>query len=217
MASNNSNMPKIVRNIYGITTERTTLRLPIQDSAAIYLGSFVSLNDPTNGKEYGVPAFTDDSYIFGIAVGFFRKGSLLPIWEDGNKQGSVTAATGELPLKYTASASNEESNASPYLEEIEILPIAPGDIIEVTLWGAGTVAVARATTTAAGTTGSSANVGVSMSVDPTYSFALTESTAAVAQANLDFEVVRLDGNQPKNSKRVYVAPIRAFAQVGAAS
>lgn len=214
-----SHSPRIVRNLYGLPVEeRTTIKLPALDSAAIYLGSFVPFITGTDaapaGAEFGIPAFTDDSRVFGFVSGFTKGDSNVPIWELGSSdyQGTVTAATGELPLKYTFSSTNDESNTtSADLEQVVITPIHAGDILEVSLWGASTVAVARGTTTTAGTTTSSANIGVSMSVDTTYSFALLESSAAKNTANLDFITTEIDGQKPTNSKRVYAQCIRAFS------
>lgn len=219
MAVNNyghMHTPKLVRNLYGAKTSgRTTLKLPAKDSAAIYLGGFVPFvtgADATpSGVEFGIPAFTDDSIVGGIVVNMTRKGSLLPIWEDSARAGTVTDATGELPLKYTFSATNAENNTtSAALEMVEIMPIMNGDIFEVALWGASTVSVVRGTTTAAGTTTSSDNTFVSMSVNTTYHFALLESSAAVTMANLDFVTVMVDGQKPANPKHVYVMCTRDF-------
>jgi len=221
MAANNygfMHMPEIKRNIYGCRPEeRSTIKIQGLDSAAIYMGGFVPFVTGTDaapsGAEFGIPAFADDSIIGGFVVGFSRRGSLLPIWEDTGKAGTVTDATGELPVKYAFSASNDESNTTSAKNElVEIRPIMAGDIIEVSTWGASTVAVARGTTTAAGTTTSSANIGVAMSVDTTYHFAVTESTAAKTLANLDFMTTCIDGNKPADTKRVYVFPLRSFSQ-----
>lgn len=217
MADKKANMPKIVRNIFGITTERSTFLLPGLDSAAIYLGQFASIVVGTNGAEFGIPGWTDDDTIFGIVTGFHKQGSLLPIWDEATISGAITAETGEIPLKYTFAATNDESNTTAKKEMVEILPIHSGDIIEVTLWGASTASIARGTTTAAGTTASSANIGVSMSVEATYPFALLESSAAVATANLDFITVELDGKKPANSKHQFVMPTRGLSSFRAAN
>lgn len=210
-------MPEIKRNLYGLT-QRTTIKLPVEDSTALYLGQFVAMNDATNGKEFGVTTLADDDFIFGFVVGFTRLDSATPIQDDENRAGTVTDATGEIPMKYTFNAANDEGNTtSAKLELAEIMPIHNGDIIEVSLWGASTASVARGTATPAGTTASSDNIGVSMSVNTTYPFALTESSAAVAQANLDFMTVSLDGHKPNESHRVYVMPIRAFSGFTAAN
>jgi len=213
-------MPKIVRNVFGASLDRSTLKATALDGAAIYLGGFVPLvtgsDAAPNGAEFGIPAFADDSRIFGFVVNMTRKGSPISVWNDDARAGTVTNATGELPVKYTFSATNDESNTtSGKYEEVEIMPIVPGDILEVSLWGAGAVAVARGTTTAWGTTTSSANIGIGLAVDTTYHFALLESGASKTLANQDFMTVRLDGSYPASTKRVYVMPIRAFDKFNA--
>lgn len=214
MASNYGfrHMPRIVQYAGGVRARNTVL-MPIKNSAAIYLGGFVPLITGTaaapQGAEFGVPAFTDDALIYGFVKKFQRPLSLVPIWDDALKKGTVTDATGELPVKYTASASNDGSNATPDGELAEIMPILPGDILEIALWGASTISVARGTTTATGTTGSSGNFGVGMSVNTTYHFAVTESTAAKALANLDFITIMWNGKQPKDPNHVYVQCVRS--------
>lgn len=214
-------MPRLVRNIYGSTSDRGTLKLPIQDSAAIYLGGFVPYVTGDfasgDGVEFGVPAFSDDAAIFGIAVGFTKSDSLLPIDEETSVSGTITAATGELPLKYTAASTNDQSNtSSAVFDMVEILPIQAGDILEVSLWGASTASVARGTTVAAGTTDSTANMGVGLSVNATYHFALTESTGDKDLTDVDFVTTLLDGKQPEETNRVYVMPLRTFDKFSAA-
>lgn len=210
--------PVLKRNIYGgEASARTTLRLPVEDGTALYLGQFVAINDATNGKEFGVTTLADDDFIFGFVSGFARHGSNTPIWDDPQRAGTVTDATGELPVKYTFASDNDEGNTNNKNERVLVTPVMVGDILEVSLWGAGATSVNRGTTTAAGTTGSSANFGVSMSIDTTYPFALTESTAAVAQANLDMMTVELDDRKPENLNRQYVMVIRGFSAHEAAA
>ena len=193
--------------------ERNNVTLPALSSAAIYLGGFVPGITNTAaapyGIEFGVPAFSDDALIYGFVVGMHRLGSMVPLWDDPLKAGTVTDATGYLPVKYTFSSANDDaSTTSAKYEMLDIMPIVPGDILEVTLWGGSTVPVVRATTTAYGTTASTANMGVGMSVDTTYHFALTESTGAKALANLDFVTTLIDGKRPANPYRVYVQCVR---------
>jgi hypothetical protein len=134
-----------------------------------------------------------------------RQGSNVPIWDDANKAGTVTDATGELPVKYTFASTNDEaSTTTAKLEQVDVMPIYPGDILEVALWGGAAIAVARGTTTAAGTTTSSANIGVSMAIAATYDFAVLESGASKTTANNDFITVEVDGKKPANPKHVYV-------------
>ena len=211
-------IPKIKRNIFGISTERSTIKLPAIDSSTIYLGSFVSMissgTDATPaGLEYGVRVCADDDLVLGIAVGFTRKDSLLPIFEDDKAAGTKTAGTGEIPAKYAFASTNDASNTTTEKGElVEILPIMPGDILEVALWGASTVSVARATTTAAGTTTSSAHINVGLAIDTTYTFALLESSAVVTSlANMDFITTNIDGHLPSNPNHVFVMPLRAMA------
>ena len=206
-------MPKIVRFAGG--KARSTVSMPGLSSAAIYLGGFVPMIDGSDaapaGTEFGVPAWGDDDTIYGFVVGFHKLGKIMPIWEEPDYAGTVTAATGELPMKYTFNAANSEaSTTSGYYEQVEIMPVMSGDILEVSLWGAGAVSVDRATTTAWGTTTSSANIGVGLAVDTTYHFALLESGAAATLANDDFMTIELDGKKPRRLHRVYVQCIRAF-------
>lgn len=210
-------MPRVVRNIYGASLSRTTLRIPAVDSQAIYMGSFVSFVKNTDaaplGVEYGVEAHGDDGIIGGIVVGMHRPAGILPLWRDSDKAGTVTDQTGELPVKYTFASTNDDSNgATAVRETVEVYPIMSGDIIDVALWGASTISVARGTTTAFGTTGSSANIGVGMSVNTTYPFALLESTASNTLANLDFITCRVDDQYPSSANHVYVMPVRSFSQ-----
>jgi hypothetical protein len=197
--------PKLVRNIFGLPTEnRETIKIPALDSAVLFLGSFVSL------REFGVRAFNDDDIIYGFVKNITRKGQLLPIWNDSKMAGAVTAASGYVPAYYTFSATNDESNTtSAKLEMVEIVPVFFGDILSMVLWGASTSPVARATTTAWGTTASSRNIGAYMSVDTTYTFALTESTASATETNLDFRTVSIDGQLPESKYRVYAQCVRS--------
>jgi hypothetical protein len=205
-------MPKLKLSANGRGSERNIVRLPGVDSEAIYLGAVVKRT------EFGVAAFTDDATAFGVVVGFSRQGSSLPIWDDALKGGTVTDATGQLPAKYTFASTNDESNTtSAKCELVHVLPILPDDVWEFSVWGASTVAVDRGTTTAAGTTASSANSGVHMSVDTTYPWALTESTAAAAATNLDFITTDIGGKKPTLSHRVYVQCVRSFASDRAAN
>jgi hypothetical protein len=212
MAANNMHMPKTVRFAGG--KARSTIDAVGLDSGSYYLGGFVSTLDGTNGAEYAPAVWADDKKIFGYIVKFHRAGSSVPIEYDDKRAGTLTSATGELPIKYAFSATNDESNTtSGVYEQMEIMPIYPGDILEVSLWGAGAVSVARATTTAWGTTASSANYGVSMSVDTTYHFALLESSAVVASANMDFMTTQFGKGKPANSHRVYVQCMRCANSV----
>lgn len=216
MANNYGPMhtPRIVRNLFGVKTEdRTKIRMVGLSSSAHYLGAFVPLIQGSSaaptGAELGIPAFADDNLILGFVTGFYRHGSDVPIQDDPGRAGTITDATGELPMKYTFGAANDQaSTTSATAEEVEIMPIHPGDILEVSLWGASTASVDRGTTTAYGTTTSSANLGVGMSVNATYPFSLLESTAAKNLANLDFITVQLDGKSPVKSNRVYAIPLR---------
>lgn len=205
-------MPRIVRFAGG--KARSTITMPGLDSAALYLGGFVPFlngTDGADGAEFGIPAFTDDAIIFGFVAGFHRQSSSLPIWEDELKAGTVTNATGERPVKYTFASTNDESNTTSAIKEmVDIMPIVPGDILEVALWGASTISVARGTATAAGTTASSANIGVSLAVAATYDFAVLESGAAVAVANKDFITLEVDGKKPSDPNHVFVMCIRKF-------
>ena len=207
--SNNvhKNMAKIVKFAHGDTT-REIERYTIVDSAAIYLGSLVTfitgtIASPT-GSEYGVVPFTDDRPIFGIAVGFNKYGSSLSIFNDSNVAGTITNATSILPAKYTASASNDKSNSTRYLEQVQVLPIMPGDVLEMVLLAdAGTSTVNRAAVTA----GSDMS-GMGFSVNATSPFGLTESTASTTLTNLDFISVEIKGEVPRRPDAVYAECIR---------
>lgn len=216
MVNNSSpiHMPVIKRNLFGTRVEdRTTLLLPALSSSVHYLGNFVPFIAGSDaapaGAEFGIPAFADDGIVGGFVVGMRRKNGSVPLWDDALHAGTVTDATGELPVKYTFSATNDQaSTTSASLELLEIMPIYNGDILEVSLFGASTASVARGTTVAAGTTLSTANMGVGLAVNVTYPFSLLESGGAKLLANKDFMTTLLDGNQPTNSNRVYVFPIR---------
>lgn len=203
-------MPKLVRGI-----QRSTVTMPGLSSAEIYMGGFVGFVDGADatpdGTEFGIAAWSDDTRLWGSVVGFKRNDSNVPIQDDANRAGTVTDATGELPMKYAFAATNSEENTtSADLEMVEIMPVLPGDIWEVSLWGASTASVARATTTAAGTSNSTDNVGVGLAVDTTYHFALLESGADMDLDDCDFITVSLDGKKPRRTHRVYVKCIRAF-------
>ncbi len=221
MASKYSWSPKVKRNLFGLPVDdRTTVRVPAIDSSSIYMGGFVKTIYGTqaapDGAEFGVGAWVDDARVFGFVVGFFRKGSTVPIWDEDSSlyQGTITNETGELPLKYTFSSTNDEGNTtSAKLEECEIMPVSNSDILSVALWGASTVAVARATTTAAGTTNSSDNLHVGLAVDTTYHYALLESGADVDLDDCDFLTTCIDGEKPRNSKRVFAYCMRSNQSV----
>lgn len=205
-------LPKIVND-----EARATVVLPALDSSVHWIGGLVSLRGTDTaapaGPEFGVPTYADDQFIYGIVVAFLDRNGA-PIQNgDITGQGTLVNATGYLPAKYTFSATNEESNASPKGEMLEILPIKADDILEMALWGASTAPVKRGTTTAAGTTASSANFGVSLAVNATYPFSLLESTAVVAEANMDFKTVRYFNRHPVNAYKVFVQGIRLASQV----
>lgn len=212
--------PKIVRSLDGSAVEgRTTIKVPILDSAALYLGAFVPFVN-ANGtlSEFGVKAVADDDYIGGIVVGFTAKDGILPIQDDTSRAGTLTDATGSLPMKYAAASTNDQSNTtSAVMELAEIVCIKNTDVLEVALWGASTIPVVRGTTTAEGTTTSSANFGVALAVDTTYHFALLESGAAATTVDKDFVTVLLDGNQPKNPYHVYVMPVKTQSALASAA
>lgn len=206
-------MPKLVRTAVGRPQDRTTQKYIAKDSAAIYLGGFVPLwagsDSAPQGLSFGVPAFTDDYIIGGVVVGFSKLNHNVPIQDDSGYAGTVTNATGQLPMKYTFGASNDQENTTAAtLECIEVLPVLAGDVWEVSLWGGSTSPANRGTTVAYGTTDSTANFGTGLSVAATYDFALLESGGDEDLENKDFYTVLLDGNQPTLPFRVYVAPLR---------
>lgn len=204
-------MPKIKRNDLGLpTSNRSGGRYVIPNSVALYIGQFVSIVSGTDaaptGVEFGIGGYADDRRIFGFVTGFYQAGSGTPIQDGNNIAGTITNATGELPMKYTASSTN--GNLTGAREVAEVIAISSSDVMEITTWGASTVAVTRGTTTAEGTTGSSANLGNGMSVNATYPFAVTESTASLTLANLDFLTTKISDKHPRNTKRVYARCVR---------
>jgi len=215
-------MPKIVNTADGKPkSSRGTIKLPGKSSQAYYLGQFVSLivgSDGTPaGSQYYASPYTGSKELSGIVVGFTRFNSLLPIFDDSGKGGTVTNPTNSsggtlLPAKYTFPAGNDESSGtSATLELLEIMPIFNDDILEMYLWDTvGVKTVTRGTTTAYGSSGSSANIGVGLALDTTYPFVLDESTAAVNLATLDFMTTELVGQKPVNPYTVYVRPLRAY-------
>lgn len=219
MADNFSHSPKLKRNLYGNpTSDRSTIKLPAIDSSAHYLGAFVQFQTGTalatmDGIEFGVPAWADDGILGGFIKNITRMDSTKPIWEEDSAiyAGTVTAATGELPLKYTFGAANDETNPTTKVGELlEIMPVHNGDILEVSLWGGAAVSVDRATTVAAGTTLSTANMGTCLLVNSTYPFALTESTSDTDSEDMDFMTFEIDGHKPRLAHRVYVVCMRSF-------
>lgn len=217
MVNNNSYglMPKIVVPIDRVA--RRAEYITGKDSTLYYLGSFVSnmvgSDTAPDGQEGFIAPFADDTPIYGFVIGFTTKNGSLPIFEDPGRQGTVTNATGDLPAAYTFPASNDEINSVPKLEKAVVLPIKPGDILEVVLWGASTSPVKRGTTTPFGTTGSSANLNVGLDVNATYPFSLLESSADVDLEDSDFITTKVRGNQPTNPYTVYVKPTRAEVSV----
>jgi hypothetical protein len=160
MANNFSNphQPRVVKSLGGRSLDRSTIKLPMANSAALYMGAFVPIVKGTDaapvGVQYGVEAFADDGIIGYIVVGFspadgdvsLLEASMAPV-----KRGTITDQTGELPAKYTAASTNDQSNGTSMIGECAVLyPIFNDDIIEVALWGASTISVARGTTTAFG-------------------------------------------------------------------
>lgn len=215
MASNFSatNLPRLVRAASDPGEARSTVLLPGIDSSAPFMGSFVSL------AQYGVKPYAAGEFIFGVVVGMRPPAGgnkpntgNYPLFDYPNKQGTVTDATTFRPVQYTFASTNDDSNGTSAKRElVEVLPLCPGDILEVTLSDdAGTASVARGTTTAFGTSGSSANIGVYLPVEPDATFALTESAASATATALHFRTVRVDDAQPANPYRVYVECVRAF-------
>ena len=116
-------MPVLKRSLSGTGAQRSTIKLPAKNSAALYLGAFVPLIQGTDaaptGIEFGVPAIADDNRVGGVVVGFTRDG-VTPIQEDSKRAGTITDATGELPMKYTFASTNDQSNTtSAKLEMVE--------------------------------------------------------------------------------------------------
>lgn len=213
MSNNNSYglMPRLVVPVDG--AERRLEYITGIDSGAYFLGSFVaniitSAAAP-NGSPGGIAVMGDDKLIYGIAVGFQRNNSSIPIWNDPDKVGTVTNITGQIPAKYTFGSSNDEVNTTPTLEKVVVLPLKIGDILEIPLWGASTIPVVRGTTVAAGTADSTANIGTGLAVDTTYTFAVLESGGDEDLENKDFITTKVKGKHPKNPYMVYAQLIRS--------
>ena len=202
--------PKIVRNILGLTTDRTALRSYVKNSAVLFMGSFVS--DVTdNGAtptavSGGVKAFSGaNDLVLGFVTGMVKNGNV-PLFEDGKYKGTIANAAAELPVKYTFTATNDYTNATPDAEFVEVTPIWDGDILEVPLFSAGTTSVPR------GTTAASSTIGSSFPINTTNTFALTEASVVAAGSTLtgvQFRTVLLDGQQPQNPNHVFVMCIRS--------
>jgi len=191
-------LPSLVKAV-GKGAERGTEDWIAENSAAVYLGSFVSMITaltPATGATNSLQTFADDNRVYGYVVGFHKKDSNLPIWEESSYSGTVTNATGELPVLYTFASTNSDSGGPA--EMITVVPVTPDDILEVALWGASAISVARGTTTGSGTP------GYAMSINTTYAFSLLESTSSTTFTNLDAIVVAIRGRQPRNSHHAYV-------------
>lgn len=200
------NMPKLVYSASGKASERTTHKIAAIDSSAIYLGSFVSITDSASASvAYGCRPFTAADAVYGVAVGFYKQGGEVPVIDQPNQKGTITNATGIFPMKYTFSASNDRSNATPDMELVEILPVMPGDIWEISLVdNAGTAAGTRGTTT-----GSDVE-GYALGINTTSPFALNETTSSLTMTGLNFVTTNLNGYLPSRTDRVYVQPINCF-------
>jgi hypothetical protein len=210
MASNygSPSVPKLLRSLVG-SVNRSSQLLPAVDSESIFLGSFVSLT------EFGVRAWQAGDYVYGFVQGMRKKNGNFPLFDDSSALGTVTNATTFAPVKYTFTATNDDSTgATAKRELLDIMPILPGDILSVTLSNnAGTAAVNRGTTVAFGTTKSSANIGVFLPIEPDAPFALTESASETASANTQFQTVRLDDNYPEEPTRVFVHCVKSYGSL----
>lgn len=214
-----STIPRLVRAAQGTANERTTNIYYVKDSQTLFLGNFVELVRGTSGAplgaEFGIRGYEASKPIYGVVVKITHsRSSTLPIQDDPARSGTLTDAVllGSYvePLTYAFTSTNDESHTtSAKLETVEVMPIQPNDIWEVSLVNSGgTAYVNRGTTTAAGTTGSSDNMGVGLSVNTTLPYALTESSAANALIGLDFMTTLLDGKKPPLPYRVYVQALR---------
>jgi len=228
MATNNFGsplMPKIKVSLLGNRPEeRSTIKFVGLDSSAFYMGQFVDLvagsaAAPT-GAEFGVTPHAAGKPIFGFVVGITPANANFPIWEFAGAAGTVTASVVSaggtlLPVKYTFASTNDESNTTAMKGEmVEIMPLAPLDVLEVALFAEGSThaAVNRGTTTAWGTTTSSANFGVGMLTAATEApMCLLEASAAKNLATLDFITVDINGKKPSNPTHVYCMPISSLA------
>ncbi len=208
------NAPTLVYSPFGDAGKRGTLGVVAINSSAIYEGSFVSIMDAIGTSlAEGCRAMADDDFILGVAQSFSKPGSSLPIKtsEDGGA-GSITAPTGIYPLKYTFAASNGRADAARKLEMVNVLPILPLDIWEVTLTvAAGTSLGVRGTTT-----GSDLE-GYTLAVNANTPFTLDETSATLTPDNMDAIIVSLNGKFPANPNRVYVQFLRAQCNVTAAA
>lgn len=210
-----ANMPKIIEYAGG---KRRAITMTAKSSSVHWMGGFVGIiSGAEAGVEFGVNTYTDDYYVYGLTTGIFAANGM-PIQEFANRNGTITNATSFAPLKYTFAATNDEaSTTSAKLEYLEVMPILPGDILEVVLSNdAGTAVAARGTTTVAGTTTSTANFGVCLEVNSSAPFTLKESTGVLASANMDFITVSDRRWHPLNPNAVYVQVIRSALTINAA-
>ena len=224
MATNNYGsplMPKIKVSLLGNRPEeRSTIKFVGLDSSIFYMGGFVdiaagSAAAPT-GAEFGVIPHVTGKPIFGFVVGITPANANFPIWDYSNPAGTVTASVLSaggtlLPVKYTFASTNDESNTTAMKGEmVEIMPLAPLDVLEIALFAEGSThaTVARGTTTAWGTTTSSANFGVGMITAVAEApMCLLEASAAKNLAGLDFFTVDINGKKPSNPNHVYCMPL----------
>ncbi len=200
----------------GDITQRTSYQVPMKSSQTFYYGQPVDIMGGTTaaptGAEFGAIAHVGAKPIVGFVKGIHRAGANYPIQSDGQRAGTFTSATTFAPWKYVASATNDESNTTSMVGElVEINLAVPGDIWEILLCNdGGTAYVARGTTTAWGTTNSSANTGVGLTFNTTAPWALTESTAAKAFIGLDVLTTTVNGLYPKNPNAVFVFLLRTM-------
>jgi len=207
MASQNNyghpNTPDLKQAVDGKGDCRTRWKWVAIDSSAIFVGEFVgTMSAPTTGVALGVQAWADNTLIRGYVEGFTRANSARPIAEDPDAAGTVTDATAVVPMKYTFGATQDRGNAAGVLERVAIVPILPGDILEVTLMNdAGTATADRGTTT-----GSDLE-GYCLGVEAGAPYGAQESSSSTTATGLDFQIVTIDGTFPRRSDRVYVQSI----------
>ncbi len=210
------NLPSIKRTFLGgRAEERTAITMVGKSSTKFFLGEFVPFGAGTIAAptipQYAVDNYQAKQFTGYFVTGFYKSNNTsLPIQDDPSRSGTLTDATAVAPMAYTFPANNDDdAGTSAVRELVELMPIFAGDILEVSLSNdAGTAMVARGTTTAFGSSGSSANMGVGLAVEADAPFALQESSASTTLADLDFVTTRIDDRYPALTNRVYVTPIR---------
>ncbi len=218
------NTPTLVRSSIGSrAAERTRRKVVAKSSTTFSIGEFVQAADGTIAaptlNEGGQDKYAVGQFTGYIVTGFFSgKNADLPITDDGDRQGTLIQSTDVKPYGYTFAADNDDlAGDSAKRELVELLPVYAGDVIEVSLFADdGLSTVSRGTTTAFGTTGSSANMHVGLAVEVDAPMGAQESSASTTLTGLDLFTVRVDDKYPDREDRVYVQLLRPATAIAAA-